>query len=178
MNLLKMERKKWRFDLHSKFHPQSAPTLAEVRRNMFPAQKPKESRQSVLGLQKKQEQSKFTHTTHREKKKKKKKVRTMWSLKSEEVPYSGDLSPIRRRRSLQLLIFLGAQNKTLKLSNSERERERGQRDLQGFMTWTQFGTDLHGWALIQASRDPTRPGPFLSLSFYFILLKKEFYFAQ
>ena len=68
----------------------------------------------------------------------------MWSLKSEEVPYSGDLSPIRRRRSLQLLIFLGAQNKTLKLSNSERERERGQRDLQGFMTWTQFGTDLHG----------------------------------
>ena len=124
MNLLKMERKKWRFNLHSKFHPQSAPTLAEVRRNMFPAQKPKESRQSVLGLQKKQEQSKIhTHNTQREKKKKKKKkkVRTMWSLKSEEVPYSGDLSPIRRRRSLQLLIFLGAQNKTLKLSNSERE---------------------------------------------------------
>jgi len=33
---------------------------------MFPAQKPKESRQSVLGFQKKQEQSKFTHTTHKE----------------------------------------------------------------------------------------------------------------
>lgn len=31
-------------------------------------------------------------------------VRTMWSLKSEEVPYSGHLSPIRRRILFQLLI--------------------------------------------------------------------------
>ena len=155
MNLLKMERKKWRFDLHSKFHPQSAPTLAEVRRNMFPAQKPKESRQSVLGLQKKQEQSKFTHTTHREKKKK--KVRTMWSLKSEEVPYSGDLSPIRRRRSLQLLIFLGAQNKTLKLWNSERERERERERAEGFAGFYDLDS-VRDWPS-RLSPNPSFPWP-------------------
>jgi len=60
---------------------------------------------------------------------------TMWSLWSEETPYSGLLSPIRRRRFFQLLIVCHTTTARKSEKPTEELKGRGVGFLWGFWVW-------------------------------------------
>jgi hypothetical protein len=82
----------YKIDLPPKFQFRSVQAHDEEHRNKFP-EKSKAKRRRIRKIDMERERERG-------------KKRTMWSLKSEEGPYSGLLSPIRRRRVLQLLILI------------------------------------------------------------------------